>query len=92
MAREEIGKLSGLPQIVADSPEWFSQMATIPLPPIDPAELKQRLWDEDGIEIPVSQANGRGRVRISVQGYNTRADVEKLVSALARLLPKAVAV
>jgi isopenicillin-N epimerase len=92
MAREEIGKLTGLSQIVADSPEWFAQMATIPLPPIDPAELKRRLYDEDGIEIPVSQAGGRGRVRISVQGYNTQADVEKLVGALARLLPKAVAV
>ena len=35
---------------------------------------------------------GKPRVRISVQGYNTRADVEKLVGALARMVPKLVAV
>lgn len=92
MAREEIGRLTGLPQMVADSPEWFAQMATIPLPPCDPVELKQRLWDEERIEIPLSQWGGRPRIRISVQGYNTRADVEKLVSTLARLLPKPVPV
>src|SRR5262245_45527622 len=89
-AREEIGRLTGLPPLVADSPEWFAQMATIPLPPCDTAELKRRLLDEAGIEIPLSQWGGRARLRISVQGYNTRADVERLVGALERLMPQPV--
>jgi isopenicillin-N epimerase len=91
-ARAEIGKLTGGEQIIADSPEWFAQMATIPLPPCDVGELKQRLWDEEKIEIPLSMWGNRPRVRISCQGYNTRADVEKLVGALARMLPKLAAV
>lgn len=87
MAREEIGKLSGEPQLVADSSEWFSQMVTVPLPPCDVAELKHRLWDEEKIEVPLSMWGGRPRIRVSLQGYNTRTDVEKLVGALARMLP-----
>jgi len=52
--------------------------ATIPLPPCDVGELKTRLWDEDHIEIPLSMWGGQPHVRVSVQGYNTRADVEKV--------------
>jgi isopenicillin-N epimerase len=88
LAREEVRKLTGLPDLVADSPDWYAQMATMPLGDVDAAELKRRLYEDDGIEIPVSRSGDQTRVRISVQGYNTRADVEKLVSALARLLPR----
>jgi isopenicillin-N epimerase len=88
LAREDVRKLTGLPDLVADSPDWYAQMATMPLGDVDAAELKRRLYEDDGIEIPVSRSGDQTRVRISVQGYNTRADVEKLVSALARLLPR----
>jgi len=88
LARSLVGCLSGKPALTADSPEWFAQMATIPLPACDVGELKARLWDEEQIEIPVSMWGGSPHLRISVQGYNTRADVEKLVGALERLLGK----
>ena len=38
------------------------------------------------IEIPLILWNGRKLIRVSVQGYNTRRDVEKLVEALGELL------
>jgi isopenicillin-N epimerase len=87
LARQEIGALTGLTNPIPDSPLWFAQMATVPLPDCDVAELKRRLWEEHQIEIPVSRWRDQPQLRISVQGYNTRADVERLVGALERLLP-----
>jgi len=85
-ARARIGDLTDLPHVTADSPDWYGQMVTLPLPPGDVGELKRRLYDEYGIEIPIGPWRDRRRLRISVQGYNTRADVERLVAALEVLL------
>jgi isopenicillin-N epimerase len=90
LARQRVAALTGLPDLVADSPDWYAQMATMPLGDVDAAELKRRLYEEDGVEIPVSRWRDQTRLRISVQGYNTRADVERLVGALERLLPQLV--
>ncbi len=87
-ARERVGGLTGLPPLVPDSPEWFAQMAALPLPPCDLDALKLRLYDEFAIEIPTVDCNGRHFVRISIQGYNTQADVDALVEALKVLLPR----
>jgi isopenicillin-N epimerase len=87
-ARERVGGLTGLPPIVLDSPEWFAQMAALPLPPCDLDALKRRLYDEFAIEIPTVDCHGRHFVRISIQGYNTQADVDALVEALKVLLPQ----
>lgn len=85
-ARAAVAELTGLPQLTADSPAWYAQMVTLPLPPGDEAALKRRLYDEHRIEIPVVRWQDGRYVRISVQGYTTRADVEALVEALAALL------
>lgn len=88
MARQRIGALTGLPDLVADSPAWYAQMAAIPLPPVDVAALKTRLYDEERIEVVIGTWRDRARLRISAQGYTTGADVDHLVAALARLLPQ----
>jgi isopenicillin-N epimerase len=67
---------------VADEGDW-AQMVVIPVPPQDPAALRRRLFDESGIEIPVTTHAGRTFVRLSVQGYNTRDDIERLIDAPA---------
>jgi len=85
-ARQAITEITGLPPITPDAPEWFAQMATIPLPPCDPESLQRRLYDEFGVEIPLVNWNERQFVRISVQGYNTRADVDALRDALRALI------
>jgi isopenicillin-N epimerase len=61
-------------------------MVTMPLPAGDDAALKLRLYDEFKIEIPVVVWRDRRFVRISVQGYNTRADTGRLVDALGEIL------
>jgi isopenicillin-N epimerase len=87
-ARQRIGALTCLPDMVADSPSWFSQMATIPLPAVDVPALKTRLYDEERIEIVVSKWREQARLRISCQAYTTRAELHHLVAALERLLPQ----
>ena len=82
----EVAELTGLPPLTADSPSWYAQMVTMPLPPGDDAALKARLYDRYRIEIPVVVWRDQRFVRISVQGYNTRADAQKLVDALAEIL------
>ncbi len=84
--RRAIVKLTRLDPISPDSPQWYAQMVSVPLPSCDVKALQQRLYDEFAIEVPVLLWNGQPMVRVSVQGYNTLADVEALVFALSRLL------
>ena len=86
-ARRAVAELTGLPPITPDAPEWFAQMAALPLPPCDGHDLQRRLYERFRIEIPITTWNERHFVRISIQGYNTRADVDALVEGLRELAP-----
>jgi len=83
-ARRRLAALTGLPPICAD--EAFAQMFSALLPPGDGDALKRRLYDESRVEVPLWNWNGRPMLRVSIQGYNTRADVDRLIGALERLL------
>ena len=87
LARQRIQDTSQLPELVPDDPRWFTQMAILPLPPCDHEALKRRLYDEHRIEIPVQRWHDHTWLRISVQGYTTQTDVERLAHAVADLLP-----
>ncbi len=87
-AREQTAALTGLPSLTPDDAAWFSQLSALPLPPCDLDALKTRLYNEYHIEIPVINWNQRHFVRISIQGYNTQADVDALIGALRDLLPQ----
>jgi len=81
LAREARRDLCALLRTDPIAPEeMVLQMASVRLPAADP-DLSQRLWNEHRIEIPVTR-NGE-LVRISVAAYNTREDVDRLLSALA---------
>jgi len=80
-ALETLTQRHGLAPIAQDD-DW-AQMVAIPVPPQDPEALRGRLYDESGIEIPVTTHAGQVFVRLSVQGYNTPQDVERLVEAAA---------
>jgi isopenicillin-N epimerase len=64
----------------------FAQMAAVELPPCDPAEVQRRLREEHGIEVPCFERNGRPLLRLSVQGYNTEEDLDRLATALRMML------
>lgn len=80
--RERVAEMTGLVPITPDGPEWYGQMAGLALPAGDIDELSRRLRDDYHIEVPIVRWNGTQLARVSVQGYNTRDDLETLVCAL----------
>lgn len=86
-AAAEINSLTGLPPIAPLSDDWLGQMAAVRLSAgTDTARLKQRLYDEFQIEVPLVVWSGQPLLRLSVQVYNTPADIERLLEALRALL------
>lgn len=90
---ERIAALTGLPPIspATNTAEWWTQMCAVPLPTsgLDAVELKEHLWDEYEVEVPIVEWEDRRFVRISIQAYNSQDDVDRLVAALRALLSPA---
>lgn len=89
MAREtlmDISAMTGLDSFKQPDrklPDGFLQMVSAPLPTTtDLPALKNLLYDKYRIEVPLIHWNGCNLVRVSVQGYNTRKEIRKLISAL----------
>ncbi|MCC7208269.1 MAG: aminotransferase class V-fold PLP-dependent enzyme, partial [Anaerolineae bacterium] len=76
-ARRRLAELTGLDPIVPDDPAWFAQMIAAPLPPVDTTALKDRLYDEYRVEIPIIVWEGRALIRAAYQGYNSAADTDR---------------
>lgn len=77
----------GLPAPCPPSP-WLAQMVALPLPALDPAALGRALRERHRIEVPVTVHAGRPWLRVSLQAYNSLADIELLVAALKVELPR----
>ena len=61
---------------------WLGQMVSHPLPKDIPNDIKSILLDEYKIEIPIFEWKDQKLIRISIQVYNDRKDLESLMSAL----------
>jgi len=84
-AQDRICGLSSLPPLSDET--WFIQFCSIALPVnTDLDEVKNRLYKEYRIEVPLILWNEHKLIRVSIQGYNDRKDVDKLVNALGTLL------
>jgi isopenicillin-N epimerase len=81
---ERVAALTGLEPIGAD--EDFAQMVAMPIPVCDADALKRTLYDSYRIEVPITSFGSQLFVRASWQAYNTEADAEALLDALACLL------
>lgn len=77
-AERRILELSGLPALSADS-SWV-QMRAVPLP--GAATDYANLWQDYQIVVPVYAWQDRTLLRLSIQGYNSPADVDRLLDAL----------
>ncbi|HOX25737.1 MAG TPA: aminotransferase class V-fold PLP-dependent enzyme [Candidatus Krumholzibacteria bacterium] len=84
--RQEIGRLTGRSSICPDDDRWYAQMHALPLPPCDRARVQRELRERYRIEVPLTEWRSRPLLRVSIQGYNTRADADALVRAMAQLL------
>lgn len=80
-----LGELTGLPPL--SSPEFCApQMVAMPIPECDTAEVHKQLFDRYRIEIPVFKWQDHCIARVSVQGYNSRPQMDRLIGALSELL------
>ena len=79
-SEEAILALSGLPPVSPAS--MWAQMRLALLP--GRVELYQRLWEEHRIVAPVGEKEGQPGIRISVQAYNSPAQLDTLVKALRK--------
>ena len=83
-ARNRITDITKLPKICPDS--WLGHMATILFPIEDTASFKKTLYNDYQIEIPVMSHKDNTAFRISVQGYNSEADIDHLINSLEELI------
>lgn len=85
-ALKKLQNVTGLPSAYVNE-GGYTQLAISALPVgIDPEAFKTRLHDEYHIEIPLTEHLWRPYLRISVQGYNTKADLDALVAAVGEML------
>jgi isopenicillin-N epimerase len=83
-AESRIRALTGLPSIYSDD-SYFAQMVAAQLPAnTDIFALKEYLYNEHRIEVPLIAWNGYKLIRVSIQGYNTLKDVDALITALSQ--------
>ncbi len=84
-AQKSICSMTGLPPL--SNSNWFRQFVSIPLPEkTDLESIKCKLYEKYSIEIPLIAWNGKKLIRVSLQGYNSSRDIEKLLHALKILL------
>ncbi|MBU1334136.1 MAG: aminotransferase class V-fold PLP-dependent enzyme [Alphaproteobacteria bacterium] len=80
-----LGELTGLAPLSA--PEFCApQMVAMPVPDCDVDAIKDALLDKYSIEIPVFRWQDTCIVRLSVQGYNSKPQMDLLLTALTDLL------
>jgi isopenicillin-N epimerase len=85
VARAQVCELTDLEPASPDGPEWFGQMALLPIP-MPAKEVQQRLWDEHQVEIPGIDWGNRNWLRVSVQAYTTPEDIDRLLAGLRAML------
>ena len=86
-----IDSLSSFESVLGTRPitvggDWTGQMVSHPLPANAPGDLKDILWNEYGIEIPIFEWGGASYIRSSFQVYNEEKDMDSLMNALESIL------
>ncbi len=86
-----IDSLSSFESVLGTRPitvggDWTGQMVSHPLPANAPGDLKDILWNEYGIEIPIFEWSGSSYIRSSFQVYNEEKDMDSLMYALESIL------
>lgn len=84
--RARLNELTGLDPVSPDSTTWYSQMFTARLPNSIPDTIRDELWTNHRIEIPLPVWNDQPLVRVSVQAYNTPEHMDRLIEAIKSYL------
>lgn len=88
LAQDTAARLAAITGLEPLSAPEFSapQMVAMPLPPCDVEQVHDALLERHAIEIPVFQWKDRHIARLSVQGYNSADDTDRLIEALGQLM------
>jgi isopenicillin-N epimerase len=78
--------LVGSQPICSISSEVLGQMCSIPIQSNNPVALKEMLYNEYKIEIPIMKIDHGTFIRISLNAYNSAEDLEILNHALSRII------
>jgi isopenicillin-N epimerase len=76
----------GVVPLAPDSSDWFAQMFTVLLPKTDPVQLQADLYESHRVQLAIGLWRDCLHARISVQGYNTREDLETMFAGLTEHL------
>ena len=64
---------------------WIGQMISHPLPMDSPVNLKDILWNDFEIEVPIFEWKKRNIIRVSAHFYNDQKDMDHLIKALKEI-------
>lgn len=84
--RARLDEVTGLEPVCPDSTTWYSQMFTARLPQSIPDTIRDELWTNHRIEVPLPAYHDQPLVRVSVQAYNTPAHMDHLIEAIKSYL------
>lgn len=80
--RHQLEQKFGTSAWIPDSPDWYSSMVEIPLPPGDHSGLQSRLFHSGGIEVPIIHFENHWLIRISIHLYTTSTHLHHLTQSL----------
>jgi isopenicillin-N epimerase len=86
LARRAAAELGLSPVVPGSRHGLYGQMVSLRLPDDVRDDLQERLFDEYRIEVPVFKREQPRLIRVSFQGYNDDADLERLRAALNALV------
>lgn len=82
-ACEQLKEVTGKTPIAPTTGGWYGTMCHVPLPASDWSRLQAWLWETHRIEVPIIHFDNRWFVRVSSHLYNTTAQIDQLVRAIA---------
>jgi isopenicillin-N epimerase len=86
-AREQFRSEAGFPPATPSHPDLRGAMTAFRLPAgTEAATLRQKLWNDYRIEVPIIERPEGLLFRISTHFYNTEAEIDRLHGALAALI------
>ena len=71
---------------ISNGGNWIAQMVSHPLPKSMPLDLKEILYNKHKIEIPIFMWRNRMFIRISMQVYNEKKEIDLLLSVLSGII------
>jgi isopenicillin-N epimerase len=82
-AHARIHSLTELEPLSPPSQQWFQQMVSIRLPAwVDPEQIRKYLFKQEKIEVLATTWQKNPYLRVSIQAYNQKSDLDTLLNAL----------